>query len=57
MVNPELILKVTEARRAARKAAGSGGKHGRPIDPASRRQQKLAQRALDMRIPSFVGAC
>ena len=40
------LLKVTEARRAAREAAGLGGKRGRPIDPASRRQQKLAEQAL-----------
>ena len=39
------LLKVTEARRAAREAAGPVGKRGRPIDPATRRQQKLAERA------------
>ena len=50
------LLKVTEARRAARKAAGIGGKRGRPIDPASQRQQKLAQRAVEMRILSCVAA-
>ena len=41
------LLKITEARRAAREAGDLGGKGGRPIDPASRRQQKLAERALD----------
>ena len=39
------LLKITEARRAAREVAGPLGKRGRPIDPTSRRQQKFAERA------------
>ena len=39
------LLKITEARRAAREAAGPLGKRGRPIDPTSRRQQKHSERA------------
>ena len=39
------LLKITEARRAAREAAGPLGKRGRPTDPASPQQQKLAERA------------
>ena len=44
------LQKVTEERRAAREAAGLGGKRGRPIDPASRRQQKLAEQHSSIQI-------
>ena len=37
------LLKITEARRAAREVAGPLGKRGRPIDPTSRRQQQKFQ--------------
>ena len=43
------LAKVTEARRTKREAAGPAKKRGRPIDPSSARQRKLA--GLDAKQP------
>ena len=42
------LLKVTEARRAARTAAGLVVKRGRPIDPSSQRQLHLSERGREL---------